>query len=82
MVEFYEKQHTDQVRHFNKPDTTTVSGMQRKLYDGRQRELIPANGITLVIIPTSYFEVRRSNIVRRRAEDLTVVRRVLQEHSD
>jgi len=86
VVEFHEKQHTEQVRHFDKPDRMTVSGMhrgmQRKLYDDRRRELIPANGITLVIIPMSYFEVRRSNIVQRYDEDLAVVRRVLQEHSD
>jgi hypothetical protein len=86
VVEFHEKQHIAEVRHFDKPDTMTVSGMhrgmQRKRYDDRRRKLIPAYGIRLVIIPISYFEVRRSNIVQRHYEDLAVVRRVLQEHSD
>lgn len=29
VVEFHEKQHTEQVRHFDKPDVMTVSGMHR-----------------------------------------------------
>lgn len=83
VVEFHEKQHTEQVRHFDKPDVMTVSGMhrgmQRKRYDDRRRELIPAHGIRLVIISMSEFEVRRSNIVQRHDADLTVVRSALQE---
>ena len=85
VVEFHEKQHTEQVRHFDKPDVMTVSGMhrgmQRKRYDDRRRELIPAHGIRLVIIPMSDFQVRRSNIVQRHDEDLAMVRYALQKGS-
>jgi hypothetical protein len=86
VVEFHERQHTEQVRHFDKPDVMTVSGMhrgmQRKRYDDRRRELIPAHGIRLVIIPMSDFEVRRSYIVQRHDTDLAAVRYALQKGSD
>lgn len=53
VVEFHEKQHTEAVAHFDKPDVLTVSGVhrgiQRRLYDERRQELVPAHGLSLAI---------------------------------
>lgn len=84
VVEFHEKQHTEAVKHFDKPDVLTVSGVhrgiQRKLYDDRRRELIPARGLSLVIIPMSNFTVRSHRIVKDHKSDLEVVREALMTH--
>lgn len=81
VVEFHEKQHTEAVKHFDKPDVLTVSGVhrgiQRKLYDDRRRQLIPARGLSLVIIPMSDFTVRSHHIVKNHESDLNVVRKAL-----
>ncbi|MGL5827697.1 MAG: hypothetical protein ACRCYU_23255 [Nocardioides sp.] len=54
VVEFYERQHSDAVPFFDKPDRLTVSGVsrgeQRALYDERRRQLVPQQGIRLVVI--------------------------------
>lgn len=84
VVEFHEKQHSEAVKHFDKPDVLTVSGVhrgiQRKLYDDRRRELIPAHGLSLVIIPMSDFTVRGRFIVKQHEADLKVVRQALRDH--
>jgi hypothetical protein len=84
VIEFHEKQHTQAVKHFDKPDVLTVSGVhrgiQRRIYDDRRRELIPAHGLSLVVIPLSDFTVRRGSIVKRREADLNTVSRALREH--
>lgn len=83
VVEFYEKQHTEAVAHFDKPDKLTVSGVhrgtQRRIYDERRRELIPAHGLTLVIIPMSGFCVKGRFIVQRHENDLDLVKRALAD---
>lgn len=84
VIEFHEKQHTEAVKHFDKPDMLTVSGVhrgiQRRIYDDRHRELIPAHGLSLVIIPMSDFTVRGGSIVTRREAGLTTVSRAHREH--
>ncbi|GAA5032670.1 hypothetical protein GCM10025738_15050 [Microbacterium fluvii] len=79
-MEFQEKQHTESVPIFDR--RATVSGIprgeQRRLYDQRKAELIPAYGLRLVVIHKSEFEVRRDRIVRDRDRDIAVVRRRLE----
>ncbi|WP_194397127.1 hypothetical protein [Microbacterium atlanticum] len=79
VVEFQEKQHTESVPIFDR--RATVSGVprgeQRRLYDVRKAELIPAHGVRLVVIHKSEFEVRRDRIVRTPDRDTAVVRRRL-----
>lgn len=81
VVEFHEKQHTEAVRHFDKPDVLTVSGvhrgLQRRIYDDLRRELIPAHGLSLVIIPMSDFQVRGRFIAQDHDSDLEIVRTAL-----
>jgi hypothetical protein len=81
VVEFHEKQHTVAVAHFDKPDKITVSGVhrgiQRRLYDDRRRELIPAHGLALAIIPMSDFTVKGRFIVQNHDADLEIVKTAL-----
>ncbi len=84
VIEFQEKQHTEAVKHFDKPDVLTVSGVHRgiqpRIYDDRRRELIPAHGLSLVIIPMVEFAVRGGSIVKRREAGFNTVSRALREH--
>ena len=83
VVEFAESQHDTATPHFDKPDKLTVSGVhrgiQRRLYDERRRELIPANGLLLVTIPARAFVLKRKRIMRDRDRDLEVVRDALRQ---
>jgi hypothetical protein len=70
VMEFNERQHSEAVPHFDKLDVMTVSGVprggengQRRIYDLRRDELIPAHGLRLVRIYMSDFTVRRHHIV-------------------
>lgn len=85
VMEFQEEQHSRPVKHFDKPDILTVSGIhrgeQRRLYDERKAQLIPANGLRLVVIHKDQFTVRRKHIVPDREHDMKVVRRLLTEHA-
>jgi hypothetical protein len=79
VVEFQEKQHTESVPIFDR--RATVSGVprgeQRRLYDQRKAELIPAHGLRLVVIHKSEFDTRRDRIVRDHDRDMAIVRRRL-----
>ena len=80
VVEFQEKQHTEAVPIFDR--RATVSGVprgeQRRLYDQRKADLIPARGLRLVVIHKSEFDVKRDRILRDHDRDVDVVRRRLE----
>jgi hypothetical protein len=83
VVEFNERQHSESVPHFDNLDKVTVSGVprggengQRRIYDGRRDELIPAHGLRLVRIYMADFTVRRHHIVPE-AADMDRVRQSL-----
>lgn len=87
VVEFRERQHTESVMFFDKPNKRTVSnvhrGEQRKIYDERRRQLIPQNGLTLIEICYSDFEFDgRKRIVRNESKDIEVVRKLLHAFFD
>lgn len=79
--EFYERQHSEAVPFFDKPDRLTVSGVsrgeQRALYDEQRRRLIPQRGIRLVILTLDDFQVRRGKILRDHDRDLEAVAKLL-----
>ena len=81
VVEYAERQHHESVAIFDKPDVITISGVhrgqQRRIYDERRVELIPKNGIALVVIPASAFVLRAAKIVRDFDTDLETVRALL-----
>jgi hypothetical protein len=79
VVEFAERQHTEVVAIFDRRDTVSgvTRGEQRKIYDQRRVDLVPANGLRLVTIPASAFALRRGKIQRDPARDIDVVRQLL-----
>lgn len=85
VVEYMERQHTEAVGFFDKPDIKTVSGVsrgeQRKIYDQRRKDILPKHGIDLKII--SYFNFNfdsQKRIIRDRENDLNVVRKLLANY--
>lgn len=85
VIEFQEIQHSKSVRHFDKPDVLTVSGVhrgeQRKIYDQRKLEVLPNHGIRLLQIPYSLFTcIRQNSIVRDSINDLLVIKDFLTKH--
>ena len=83
VIEYRERQHTEEVRHFDKPDVMTISGVnrgeQRKIYDQRRREELPKHGMKLIEISYTDFDNRRGKIHRSYQNDLRVVKRILSE---
>lgn len=81
VVEYAERQHTESVALFDRRDTVSgvTRGLQRKLYDQRRIELVPAHGFKVVVIPATAFELRRGRIQRDPESDLEVIRRLLRE---
>ncbi len=79
VVEFQEKQHTEAVPIFDRRETVSgvPRGEQRRLYDERKVQLIPENGLRLVVIHKSEFRTHRDKIVRDHDCDIEVVRRRL-----
>lgn len=85
VVEYMERQHTEAVNFFDKPDIKTVSGVsrgeQRKIYDQRRKDILPKHGIDLKII--SYFNFNFDNqkrIIRNKDNDLKVVEKILKNY--
>jgi hypothetical protein len=69
VIEFKEIQHTKPVKHFDKPDKLTVSGVhrgeQRKKYDALRATELPKHGIRLIEISYDDFEcLSNKKIVR------------------
>ncbi|MCR6488358.1 hypothetical protein M8542_36565 [Amycolatopsis sp. OK19-0408] len=86
VVEYREIQHDRPVRHFDKPDRLTISGVhrgrQRALYDQRRDDQIPAHGLRLVIIKPAHLAADgRGRLRRDRPADLRSLRSVLENPS-
>jgi len=82
VIEYRERQHSTPVPHFDKPGVMTVSGCdrgaQRRRYDQRRREVLPANGITLVEIEATMLAGgSRRKLDRNLQEDRVVLRELL-----
>lgn len=83
VVEYRERQHTEAVNFFDKPERMTISGKhrgeQRKDYDERRRVVIPQHNMTLIEI--SYLNFNHDNqkrIIRSKNHDEEVVKQILQ----
>jgi hypothetical protein len=80
-VEYHERQHKERVGFFD--DKPTVSGVprgeQRRRYDARRRELLPLNGITLIVLGVDEFAHDRAKRLLRISSDKVIVSRRLQE---
>ncbi len=81
VIEYYERQHTEDVKFFNR--RMTVSGVsrgeQRKIYDERRKTELPKHGIKFVVI--SYTDFGTSKTLNREHDaDLAVVKRLLRKN--
>ncbi len=67
VIEYRERHHTEEIPIFDNPSVLTVSGvprgMQRKQYDQRRRDLLPAHGIALVELEYADFEITKNKSV-------------------
>jgi len=82
VIEFAEVQHTKPVKHFDKPNVMTVSGVhrgiQRRIYDERKKEVLPRHRIKLIEIPFHLFNcTSRDKIIRNPKTDLKIIRQFL-----
>ncbi len=81
VIEFMESQHGRPTPFFDKPGRLTVSGVhrgeQRRLYDERRRQVLPAHGIRLLTIKSECFATRGNRgrkLVRNPIADELVLR--------
>lgn len=85
VIEYCERQHTEEVQFFDKPNKMTVSGVhrgeQRKIYDDRRREVLPRHNIALVEISYTNFKYDNGKrIIRDRSFDEKIIRDKLKEY--
>ena len=83
VVEYRERQHSERINFFDKPNILTVSGVhrgeQRKIYDQRRDELLPKNGIELIKISYYDFEYHnRKRILRNEKEDIKTIEKLIK----
>lgn len=76
VIEYYERQHSEAVPHFDK--RMTVSGIsrgkQRKVYDERRRIELPKNGIELIIFDYTEFQhTTGKRLLRQKSKDLVII---------
>lgn len=77
VVEYMEKQHTEEVKFFDKRQTVSgiSRGEQRKKYDKLRQVEIPKNGYRLIIFSYDEFAHSKSKkLIRNRIEDLKVIK--------
>jgi len=82
VIEFRERQHTEEVKFFDRKQTVSGVGRgeQRKLYDQRRREVLPKHGIKLIELGYDDFEhTRRKKLERNKEKDLKVVSNALKK---
>lgn len=80
VIEFRERQHTESVPIMDQRMTVSgvTRGLQREIYDQRRRDILPAHGIAFVELSYDQFACdNHKQLLRRRDEDLEVVRGVL-----
>lgn len=83
VVEYYERQHTESVEHFNKKQT--VSGVtrdeQRKIYDERRKRVLPEHGMDLVVLSyTDFMHNTQKRLVRDKSADIEIVKQKLEKY--
>jgi hypothetical protein len=85
VVEFLEKQHTEEISLFDKADRVTVSGVsrseQRKIYDQRRRTVLKNKEIDLIEVDYSLFEVdNNKKLLRNKENDIQVLSQLLTKY--
>lgn len=85
VIEYRERQHTESVNFFDKPDKITISGVhrgeQRKIYDDRRRKILPKKNIDLIEISFADFNYdRQKRIIREPIKDIEIIKQKLQKY--
>ncbi|HXP73556.1 MAG TPA: hypothetical protein VN823_05370 [Stellaceae bacterium] len=80
VVEYHEPQHSKGVPLWDRRMTRSgVSrGEQRKLYDKRRKDLLPLNGVKLVILDCSMFPCDARGRLKRESGDEQIIRQELR----
>jgi hypothetical protein len=72
VVEYHERQHSEAVAFFDKPEVMTVSGVprrkQRARYDKRRAVEIPRHGVRLLVVASGQLSSNRRRRLHRDAE--------------
>ena len=82
VIEYREKQHTEEVKIFNKRHTVSGvnRGEQRKLYDQRRRDVLPQHNINLIEFDYAEFEHNKSKrLVKNKNSDIEIVKMKLSK---
>jgi len=84
VVEFHERQHTEDVPFFDR--RVTVSGVsrgeQRRIYDRRRREVLPSNEIALIVFSIQEFPHNRcKKLLRKGDEDRSIIVNRLRDYT-
>ena len=84
VIEYCERQHTESVAHFDKPNKMTISGVhrgdQRKIYDERRRQVLPLNDLKLIELSYSDFNHnKQKRIIRDIKNDTEIVKQKLKD---
>jgi hypothetical protein len=80
VIEYYERQHTETVKFFDKRITASgiSRGEQRKHYDEWRKVELPKNGINLIVFDYSEFEhTSNKRLVRDNIKNLEIIKRKL-----
>lgn len=85
VIEYRERQHSEPVKFFDKPNKLTISGIprneQRAKYDQRRRDVLTQNGLDLVELAYDDFEYdARKRLKRNRSQDIGKVRAKLARY--
>lgn len=64
VIEYAERQHSESVKIFDQRATVSgVSrGQQRRIYDQRRVDVVPLNGLKLIVIPALAFSLQRKKL--------------------
>ncbi len=76
VIEYYERQHSEAIPHFDKRFTASgiTRGEQRKRYDERRRIELPKNGVNLIVFNYAEFKhISGKRLVRQKIEDLNII---------
>lgn len=83
VIEYKEKQHTEEISFFDKKNRLTISGVhrgeQRKVYDQRRKEILSKHNIHLIELLYSYFTYdSQKRLIRNKIKDIKILKEKLK----
>ena len=85
VIEYHEKQHSEETTNSDQPAIKTVSGVtrdeQRKIYNQRRRDVLQRKNINLVEVNFYLFENdSESNIIRNKEKNTEILQELLKDY--